>query len=117
MDKPIFASQARLGVVALEGSRTERLRNRPHGLAQSLRGMGTGAMAPIDLSRLSAPICFVAGAEDEKFIALAQSYGDRTVSARVEIILEAGHAAHLEQPEAFGRIAREFFAKVDASTS
>jgi 2-succinyl-6-hydroxy-2,4-cyclohexadiene-1-carboxylate synthase len=117
MAKPIFASQARLGVVGLERSRTERLRNRPHGLAQSLRGMGTGAMPPTDLTCLALPTCFVAGAEDEKFIALARSYGDRIDNAQVEIIPEAGHAAHLEKPEAFGRIAREFFARVDASTS
>jgi 2-succinyl-6-hydroxy-2,4-cyclohexadiene-1-carboxylate synthase len=116
MAKPIFASQARLGVVALERSRTERLRNRPHGLAQSLRGMGTGAMPPIDLSLLERPTCFVAGAEDEKFIALARRYGDRIDNAQIEIIDEAGHAAHLENPEAFGRIAREFFARADAST-
>ncbi len=116
MAKPIFVSQTRLGVVALERSRTQRLGNRPHGLAQSLRGMGTGAMPPIDLTFLKLPTCFVAGAEDEKFIALARSYGDRIDNAQIEIIDEAGHAAHLENPEAFGRIAREFFARVDAST-
>ncbi len=117
MAKPIFASQTRLGAAALERSRAERLRNRPHGLAQSLRGMGTGAMPPIDLTGLEVPACFVVGGEDEKFTALACGYADRLAQAEVEVILEAGHAAHLARPRAFGRVAREFFAKVDASTS
>ncbi|MCP4039133.1 MAG: 2-succinyl-6-hydroxy-2,4-cyclohexadiene-1-carboxylate synthase [bacterium] len=116
MAKALFASQARLGETALARARAERLRNRPQGLALSLRGMGTGAMAPLDLTGLKVPSCFVAGAEDEKFIALARGYAERLERACVEIIPEAGHAAHLENPEAFGRAAREFFARVDASS-
>jgi len=115
MAKPIFASQSRLGAAVLSRSRAERLRNRPAGLAGSLRGMGTGAMMPLDLAGLKVPTCFVAGAEDQKFIALARSYAARLVNAQVEIVPEAGHAAHIENPEIFGRVAREFFASVDAS--
>lgn len=117
MAKPIFATQSRLGEAALERSRAERLRNRPHGLASSLRGMGTGAMTPLDLTGLKIPTCFVAGAEDKKFVALARGYSERLDGARVEIIPEAGHAAHTENPKAFGRVAREFFARIDASST
>ncbi len=113
MAKPLFASQARLGETALERARAQRLKNRPLGLANSLRGMGTGAMPPLDLVGIKVPLCFVAGAEDEKFIALARRYSERLPGAHLELIPEAGHAAHLENPEAFGEVARAFFARVD----
>lgn len=114
MAKPIFASQARLGPAALEAARVDRMRNRPHGLALSLRGMGSGAMPPMELSGLKVPSCFVAGAEDEKFSKLARSYGERLPSARFEIVADAGHAVHLENEPAFGNVARKFYDEVDA---
>lgn len=114
MAKPIFASQARLGDAYLAKSRAERLRNRPHGLALSLRGMGTGAMAPLELAGLKVPTCFVAGSEDEKFCAMARAYGERLPNSRFEIVADAGHAAHLENQEAFGRVARRFYADIDS---
>jgi 2-succinyl-6-hydroxy-2,4-cyclohexadiene-1-carboxylate synthase len=117
MAKPIFASQARLGEEALAAARNQRLRNRPHGLAQSLRGMGTGAMPPIELSGVKVPLCFVAGEEDEKFSALARELAARIPAAACEIVASAGHAAHLESPEAFGRIARSFFDRVDRESN
>ncbi|MCP4039775.1 MAG: 2-succinyl-6-hydroxy-2,4-cyclohexadiene-1-carboxylate synthase [bacterium] len=113
MAKPIFASQVRLGEAARARSRDQRLRNRPHGLALSLRGMGTGAMTPLELAGLKVPTCFVAGAEDEKFCAIARAYAERLPASRFEIVACAGHAAHLENQEAFGFVARDFFADID----
>ena len=114
MAKPIFASQSRLGETELARAREQRLRNRPLGLAMSLRGMGTGAMTPLELTGLKVPTCFVAGAEDEKFCAIARAYAERLPNAQCEIVPGAGHAVHLENPASFGRVAREFFARVDA---
>jgi len=114
MAKPIFASQVRLGEAALARFRAERMRCSPFGLALSLRGMGTGAMPPLELTGLKVPTCFVAGTEDEKFCIIARSYGDRLPGARCEIVADAGHAVHLENQEEFGRVARAFFARVDA---
>lgn len=114
MAKPIFASQVRLGEAELARAREQRLKNRPAGLAMSLRGMGTGAMTPLDLTGLKVPTRFVAGAEDEKFCAIARAVADRLPAADCEIVPDAGHAVHLENPKAFGRVARAFFARVDA---
>lgn len=116
MAKPIFASQARLGEAELARAREQRLRNRPLGLAMSLRGMGTGAMTPLELTGLKVPTNFVAGVEDEKFCAIARAYAGRLPQAQCEIVPHAGHAVHLENPEAFGRVAREFFARIDAGS-
>ena len=102
MELPLFASQQRLGADHLDRMRTQRLDNRPVGLAMSLRGSGTGAQPPLhdDLARSSVPFLFVAGAEDAKFAALARQLAGIAPVGSVATIEGAGHAAHLEQPDA-----------------
>ncbi len=117
MALPLFASQARLGAEALAAARTQRLRNRPHGLANSLRGMGTGAQPPLHdaLARLAAPACFVAGAEDAKFRAIAAQLAALLPRGEARVVDGAGHAAHLEAPGAFAALALDFFARADGA--
>jgi 2-succinyl-6-hydroxy-2,4-cyclohexadiene-1-carboxylate synthase len=116
MALPLFASQRRLGAEALAAARKERLANRAHGLALSLRGMGAGAQPPLGghLGRVRAPVCLVVGEEDARFRSIAEALARDLPRARVEIVPAAGHAAHLENPSAFLRIARRFLAEVDA---
>jgi 2-succinyl-6-hydroxy-2,4-cyclohexadiene-1-carboxylate synthase len=118
MALPMFASQKRLGEERLAAARRQRLAARPHGLAHSLRGMGSGAMQPLyrQLAEIDLPVCLVAGDEDVKFTAIAADLARRIPGARAEIIERAGHAAHLENPESFARVARRFFASVDAGS-
>jgi len=117
MALPLFASQARLGAEALAAARAQRLRNRPHGLANSLRGMGSGAQPPLHdaLERLAAPACFVAGAEDAKFRAIAAQLAAISPSGESSVIEAAGHAVHLDAPDAFAALALDFFARAGAS--
>ena len=117
MSLPLFASQSRLGPQALAEAREGRLRNRAHGLALSLRGMGAGAQPPLfeKLDRIRAPVLLVVGAEDAHFLAIARELARRLPRARVQTLPEAGHAAHLENPEAFDGIARAFLRDVEAA--
>jgi 2-succinyl-6-hydroxy-2,4-cyclohexadiene-1-carboxylate synthase len=96
---PLFASLPR-EAAGMEA----RLNNTADGLASSLRLAGTGAQEPLwdRLGSLPMPVLVVAGELDEKFGAL----GKRLVAAigayaRLELIAGAGHAAHLERPDAF----------------
>jgi 2-succinyl-6-hydroxy-2,4-cyclohexadiene-1-carboxylate synthase len=116
MELPLFASQRRLGQAALARARAQRLSNRAHGLAQSLRGMGTGAQPALHarLPSLHVPILLVAGSLDAKFAGIASNLASRLPNARAQLVPGAGHACHLEQPEAFLRIARRFFADAEA---
>lgn len=109
---PLFASQARLGPAHLAAARAQRLANRAHGLAASLRGAGTGAQPPLHdaLAGLDLPILFVAGAEDAKFRALAAALAARAPRARTCVVPDAGHACHLENPAAFADAVRAFLA-------
>ena len=118
MALPIFASQRRLGAAALARARAERLRNRPHGLAQSLRGMGAGAQSPLHdcLDRFERPVLLVVGEEDAKFREIAAALEGSMKDARTEILAGAGHAAHLEAPEAFARVVGQFLAACEAGS-
>lgn len=84
-----------------------RRRNPPAGLAAALRTLGTGAQEPLwdRLTELAMPVLLVAGDGDAKFAALAQrmaaAVGPNATVARVP---GAGHAAHLERPDAFCRL-------------
>jgi pimeloyl-ACP methyl ester carboxylesterase len=92
------------------GVYVDRLRNTPQGLARALRGLGAGALPPVwhRLDELQIPVLLVVGERDEKFRKIAQAMADEIASARVEIIPGAGHAVHLERPEAVAAaIARE----------
>ncbi len=102
MAQPLFASQARLGDAFLARARAERLAQRAHGLANSLRGMGSAAQAPLfdRLPQLALPVLLLVGAEDAKFAAIARDLAARLPRARVAQIPQAGHAAQLENPGA-----------------
>jgi len=107
---PLWSTQARLPEVARAALRAQRLRNSTTGLANSLRGMGAGAQAPVSvrLRELRMPVLLVAGAEDAKYREIARSMQERIAGARVEIVEGAGHAVHLERPAAFAPLVKEF---------
>lgn len=100
---PLFASQQALPAEVQSRLHEQRLRNRPHGLANSLRGMGTGAQPSLweQLSALSAPTLLLAGALDQKFRVIAEQMATYLPQATVAIIPDAGHTIHLEQPQVF----------------
>lgn len=98
----------------------DRLANSVDGLAWSLRTLGTGTQRPLwgELASLTMPVLVVAGARDTKFAEL----GRRLVSAigdnaMIELIPGAGHAVHLERPEAFLAVLRPFLRSMAAHVS
>ncbi|MDB5085508.1 MAG: esterase [Bacilli bacterium] len=100
----LFATQKKLPADVQASVRQERLQQRPHGLAGSLRGMGTGAQPSWwqQLSEITVPVVLYAGALDEKFCLIAQEMREKLPDARVRIIPGAGHTVHLEQADIFG---------------
>ena len=102
-DQPLFASQrTRLPADQQAELRAQRLACHPRGLAHSLRGMGAGAADPIGcrLSELSMPCALIAGSDDAKFMAIAYQMAMAMPRATVWSIPDAGHATHLEAPDA-----------------
>jgi 2-succinyl-6-hydroxy-2,4-cyclohexadiene-1-carboxylate synthase len=107
---PMFESQKQLPTHLQKTIREQRLKNSPLGLANSLRGMGTGVQPSWweHLSTLSMPTLLIAGEKDEKFCGMAEEMLKRLPNAVYKRILGAGHAIHVEQREIFGKIVSGF---------
>jgi 2-succinyl-6-hydroxy-2,4-cyclohexadiene-1-carboxylate synthase len=80
----------------------DRLKNTPHGLAAALRGLGTGTLSSRwdELRKLAMPVTLVAGERDVKYRSIADQMAAQIPDAEVCTIPSAGHAAHIEAPEA-----------------
>lgn len=100
--QPFFATQRRLGQAHLEAARRRRLQNDPQALANSLRGMGTGAQTPVwdALAAIAMPLRYIAGGDDVRFVAIGRRLVGSMPRASLSVIEGAGHAVHLERPEA-----------------
>lgn len=107
---PVFASERDLPPATRARLRSARLRNRPAGLAASLRGAGQGAMEPLfdRLRSIARPTLVVAGELDPVGIARARDVAARIPGARLIVLSGAGHSAHRDQPAAFRRIVTTF---------
>ncbi len=107
---PLFASQRNLPNERYQEQRAQRLHNCPQGLANSLRGVGTGAQPSLyeRLPELHLPVLLLAGALDTKFSTIAQEMAQRLPQAHLHLIPGAGHTPHLERPEQFATVVRNF---------
>lgn len=91
----------------------ERRQNTVAGLATSLRLAGTGAQVPVwhRLGELRMPVLVVAGERDERFAALGRRLAAGAgagAQATFATVPGAGHAAHLERPDAFLAVVRRW---------
>jgi 2-succinyl-6-hydroxy-2,4-cyclohexadiene-1-carboxylate synthase len=102
----LFAGLERRGPSFVAQVRAERMKNHVAGLAESLRGMGAGAMRPVwdELARLTWSCSFVAGQLDHGYVESARRLAASVPNGRVVVVQRAGHAVHQERPEAFARL-------------
>lgn len=109
-DLPLFATQKRLPSNVRAALRAQRLSNSRRGLAGSLRGMGTGAQPSLwgRLGAIDRPVLLLAGALDDKFVAVNTQMAASIRGAQLQIIPDAGHAVHLERPEVFDAAVLDF---------
>jgi 2-succinyl-6-hydroxy-2,4-cyclohexadiene-1-carboxylate synthase len=110
MAMPLFASQRRLGAAFVDRQRRARLSNDARELAASLRGLGPAAQPALfdELGQVNVPVLLVAGELDHAFVDAGRDLAGRMPAAETCEIAGAGHAVHLEQPEAFMRAAMDF---------
>lgn len=111
---PLFATQLRLPAQHLAEQRAARLLNSANGLAGSLRGMGTGSQPSLwdSLAGLTIPGLLLVGELDEKFAAINRRIAETWATAELEVVSGAGHAIHLERPDAFAALVLDFLARV-----
>ena len=96
--QPLFADQPESLV---EEQRPGRLSQDPRSLALLLRTAGQGVLEPVwhELRVLELPLLAIAGARDDGYSAAAKRIAHVAPNARAAIVEDAGHAAHLQQPE------------------
>lgn len=93
--QPMFSS---LPIDAAD--RAMRKINTARGLANNLLAMGTGSQLPLwdRLAELRMHVLIITGANDTKFVAIAKRLQQSITSSQLEIVTNAGHAVHYEQP-------------------
>jgi pimeloyl-ACP methyl ester carboxylesterase len=107
------------GLGGLEGGSAER-RTATHrdatGLARAARGMLAQRDARVinSLPDIKAPSIVVVGADDTPFLAASDYMAAKIPNCEKVVIPNAGHAANIDQPEAFNRAILDFLAKVPA---
>jgi pimeloyl-ACP methyl ester carboxylesterase len=80
------------------------------GLAHSARGM----LAQVDsrvidhLPEIDVPTLVIVGEKDEPYQDASRYMQSKIPGARLDVIPDAGHAANMDQPEAFNRVVLEF---------
>jgi len=111
---PLFAGMKRLPPELQQRLRVQRLRNRPLGMANSLRGMGTGRQPSWwpSLASLPMPVLLTAGEQDAKFMDLAERMVSVIPHASFVPVPNAGHTVHVEQAELFDTIVKEFLSGI-----
>ena len=94
--------------------RPQRLRNSPRGLANSLRGMGTGAQPNLwsELPDLAVATLLLVGEHDNKFRLINQKMAAMIPRPKLAVIPSAGHNTHLENPQAFYLALRSFLESI-----
>ena len=105
--QPLFADQSDSLV---EAQCPGRLAQDPRALALLLRTAGQGALEPLwqELYSLALPLLAVAGALDERYAAAATRMAAAVPAGRVGIVETAGHAPHLQQPDAVAGLLADF---------
>lgn len=106
LDQALFA-----GLDAATACLNARLDNTVDGLQSSLRLAGTGSQPSLwdELDELEMPVLLVTGTGDEKFSAVARDMAARIgPNARHVLVPNAGHTAHLENPDGFLTLVRDW---------
>lgn len=108
-DIGLFHTQKSLSKEQQQLIREERLQQSAIGLANSLRGMGTGQQKSYwdKLSKYSKPVVLLSGELDVKFIKKAQQMATLFPHCEHRTILGSGHAIHVENPQSFATIVKE----------
>ncbi len=110
MNVDLFASQKNLPKEKLDEVRKLKLRNSKTGLANSLRGFGTGKMPFLldQIKKIKCKTLLITGELDSKFTSINSEMVDVFPDAKHIVIKKAGHNTHLEKPAEFAGVINTF---------
>ncbi|WP_413308031.1 2-succinyl-6-hydroxy-2,4-cyclohexadiene-1-carboxylate synthase [Bacillus sp. 1P10SD] len=107
---PLFSTMKSLPKSINESIRSQRLNNSSIGLANSLRGMGTGSQPSWwgRLNEIEIDVLLLTGKKDNKFCLIAEKMLKELKNGAWMICENSGHAIHVEEKEKFGTIVSDF---------
>lgn len=108
-DISLFLSQKKLPELKRQAIREERLQQSSLGLANSLKGIGTGSQPSYwpRLDELKMRVTLITGEFDQKFQLIAQQMKFCIANSHHLEVLAVGHAIHVENPVQFATIIME----------
>jgi 2-succinyl-6-hydroxy-2,4-cyclohexadiene-1-carboxylate synthase len=53
-------------------------------------------------------VLLIAGSLDDKYSQIAREMGEQIPDSQIELIADAGHAAHIERPEQVHKVIKDF---------
>jgi 2-succinyl-6-hydroxy-2,4-cyclohexadiene-1-carboxylate synthase len=113
LDQELFGTLRRFSNEKLKRMKEERAKNSKTGLANCLRGFGTGVMPYLgsELAKLKIPVFLITGGLDDKFTQINLNLKKSFPSAKHKIISTAGHNTHLEEPKKFIEAVNSFLSR------
>jgi len=103
---PLLQPAPHVSAAARTEQHAQRLGNNPLGLANSLRGMGTGQQAPLwsRLPQFEQPVQLIVGELDARYRQIGARMQSLLPQADLAVVPNAGHTVHLDQPSQFVRL-------------
>jgi len=110
LSQDIFKSLQNLPPDKKNKLREAKLKNNRIGLANMLRGFGTGEMNSVwnELAKINCEVLMVAGELDSKYIKISKRIQDKIRKSKLKIIPGVGHNTHLENENEFLRVLESF---------
>jgi len=118
-NQPLFVSQKNLPVKKQQSILLNKINaNSKIGLTNSLKNFGQGEMENLwnKLPRIKIPTLLLTGALDAKYSKIQHEMSELLPNSTHKIIDEAGHNLHLEKPEVFVNLVREFLKNINDKT-
>lgn len=111
----LWDSQKQLPAEIRAQLRQQRLQNNPIGLANSLRGMGTGVQPSLwhKLPEITMPVLLLTGELDHKFCTIGEEMTPLLPQAKHVTLAGAGHTIHLEQPTQYSQTVVSFLKNIE----
>lgn len=105
---PLFATQKTLSQNVREKIRQQRLSQNALGLANSLKGMGTGVQPSLwnQLRELNFPVTIITGSLDEKYCRIGKEMEKVLPMGNYIEVEQVGHTCHVENPKQFVTIVK-----------
>lgn len=114
LDKEIFGTIRRFSNEKIKMIKEEKMKNTRIGLANSLRGFGTGNMDYLGdkLGKLKMPVLLLSGQLDSKFTKLNAGMQKLIPSSKHVVVGNAGHNIHLEEQKKFIKAVNKFLKSI-----